>query len=242
MADAAEAGRRINMVNLTYRNVPAVQKARELIGAGKIGEVRHVEASYRQSWLVGNMWGDWKTESRWLWRLSSKHGSRGVLGDVGIHILDFAGFAAGLSPLSLQARLKTFDKAPGNRIGDYPLDANDSAILSVEYENGALGVIHASRFMSGYANTLRLNVFGTEGGLEVEHGVGSTSLKLCHGDNVNTMAWAEIECPPVATNYQKFAKAVATGVNADPDFAHAAALQRVLDACFEVASQRSEKL
>ena len=57
--------------------------------------MRHVEASYRQSWLVGKHWGDWRTEPMWLWRLSEKHGSKGVLGDVGIHILDFATFAIG---------------------------------------------------------------------------------------------------------------------------------------------------
>ncbi len=80
----------------------------------------------------------------WLWRLSEAHGSKGVLGDVGIHILDFTTFAIGMMPLSLQARLKTFDKAEGGKIGPYTLDANDSASMQVEFENGALGVIHAA--------------------------------------------------------------------------------------------------
>ena len=52
----------INMVNLSYRNVAEIQEARERIASGEIGEVRHVEASYRQSWLVGNQWGDWRTD------------------------------------------------------------------------------------------------------------------------------------------------------------------------------------
>ena len=148
MAAAAEAAGLVNMVNLTYRNVPALQKARALIAGGEIGEVRHVEASYRQSWLVGNHWGDWQTSPMWLWRLSEAHGSKGVLGDVGIHILDFATFAVGMAPISLQARLEDLHKAPGDRIGDYPLDANDSAVMTLSFENGALGIIHASRFMT----------------------------------------------------------------------------------------------
>ena len=145
MASAAEAAGLINMVNLSYRNVAALQKARSLIAAGELGEIRHVEASYRQSWLVGKHWGDWRTEPMWLWRLSEKHGSKGVLGDVGIHILDFATHAIGMMPVSLQARVKTFHKAKGDKIGEYPLDANDSASMQVEFENGALGDIHASR-------------------------------------------------------------------------------------------------
>lgn len=88
MADKIEAAGLVGMVNLTYRNVAQLQAARKLVTSGQIGKVRHVEASYLQSWLVSKMWGDWQTESRWLWRLSKKHGSNGTLGDVGVHILD----------------------------------------------------------------------------------------------------------------------------------------------------------
>ena len=71
MTEAAEKRGVINMVNLTYRGSPAVEKAREIVVNGEIGEIRHFEASYLQSWLVGNHWGDWQSEDRWLWRLSS---------------------------------------------------------------------------------------------------------------------------------------------------------------------------
>jgi predicted dehydrogenase len=227
----------VNMVNLSYRNVAALQKAQALIAAGTLGQMRHVEASYRQSWLVANNWGDWRTEPTWLWRLSSEHGSRGVLGDVGIHILDFVLHATGLTTRSLQARLKTFHKAEGDKIGAYPLDANDSAVMSVEFDNGALGVIHASRFMTGYSNSLRLQVFGDQGALELEHNLASTQLKLCAGDNVHNQAWCEVMCPAVASNYEKFVAAVTSGRNDAPDFAHAAKLQQVLDACFAPQAQ-----
>ena len=58
------------MVNFTYRNAHAIQKARTIIDEGAIGVVRHIEASYLQSWLTAQHWGDWRTEERWLWRLS----------------------------------------------------------------------------------------------------------------------------------------------------------------------------
>jgi predicted dehydrogenase len=96
MAEAAAEAGVVNMVNLSYRNVPALQAAARMVAEGAIGPVRHFEASYLQSWLTQPAWGDWKTESQWLWRLSTAHGSKGVLGDVGIHILDYATFIAGL--------------------------------------------------------------------------------------------------------------------------------------------------
>ena len=66
------------------------EKAAQMVRDGAIGTIRHFEASYLQSWLTQPAWGHWDREPQWLWRLSTKHGSKGVLGDVGIHILDFA--------------------------------------------------------------------------------------------------------------------------------------------------------
>ena len=126
MADLARKKGLVGMVNLSYRNVAVLQKAAEMVANGDIGAIRHFEATYLQSWLTQSVWGDWRTESQWLWRLSTEHGSKGVLGDVGIHILDYATFAAGSPVKEVSCRLKTFDKADGNRIGDYTLDANDS--------------------------------------------------------------------------------------------------------------------
>src|SRR5262249_51245794 len=111
MADAAEKRGLINMVNLTYRSSPAVYKARELATSGALGTIRHFEAEYLQSWLVGKHWGDWREEQRFLWRLSTAHGSKGVVGDIGIHIIDFATFAAGSDIAAMAPMVKTFHKA-----------------------------------------------------------------------------------------------------------------------------------
>ena len=100
-------------MNLTYRNVPAMQKAAQMMRDGAIGAVRHFEASYLQSWLTQPAWGEWSTEPQWLWRLSTKHGSKGVLGDVGIHILDFASYVADQNPVSVHCRMRAFGKAEG---------------------------------------------------------------------------------------------------------------------------------
>jgi len=232
MTRAVEAAGLVNMVNLIYRNVPALERARGMIADGMIGEVRHVEASYRQSWLVGRHWGEWRSDPNWLWRLSHGHGSRGVLGDVGIHILDFATHAIGMLPVAQHARLQTFRKAPNDVIGDYRLDANDSAILSLEFENGALGVVHASRFMTGYANTIKLEISGTEGAIAIERGDEWVTLLACLGDDVHTQAWRRLNVRPVETLYAKFIGSVLSGTGQAPSFRHATELQKVIDRCF----------
>ncbi|MDE1996792.1 MAG: Gfo/Idh/MocA family oxidoreductase [Rhizobiaceae bacterium] len=240
MTEAAERAGVVNMVNLTYRNVAPLQRAREIVIAGEIGTVKHVEASYLQSWLVSKAWGDWRSESKWLWRLSTGHGSNGVLGDVGIHILDFAAYGAATDIDYVFARLKTYNKAPGERIGEYMLDANDSFSMSVDFANGALGVVHASRWATGHLNELKLRIYGERGGLEISHNPNGSELRACLGEDTETATWKVLEVPPVPTNYQRFADAVMNGTHQDPNFRHAANLQRVLDLAMVTEKERRE--
>jgi predicted dehydrogenase len=219
----------VNMVNLTYRNVAALQRGAELVREGVLGRVRHFEASYLQSWLTQPAWGPWDKEPQWLWRLSTAHGSKGVLGDVGIHILDFATFVAGLAVTDVSCLLTTFDKAPGGRIGDYVLDANDSATMQVVLENGALGTVAATRFATGHLNDLRLRLYGDVGGLEVSFEKGISQLRACLGDDIMTGTWKDVDCPPVPTNYQRFIAAIRGEGAGQPDFARGAVLQQLLD-------------
>ena len=240
MAELAEEAGLINMVNLTYRNVAQLQRAREIVVSGQIGAVKHVEASYLQSWLVSKAWGDWREESKWLWRLSKRHGSNGTLGDIGIHILDFASYGSALDIGHVFARLKTFDKAEGNKIGEYDLDANDSFTMAVDFENGALGVIHATRWATGHFNELRLRVYGEKGGVEVQHTLEWSRLRACMGDDIETGSWQEVEVEPVPTNYERFVEAVRSGTNLEPSFHHAAQLQQILDLAVVTDRERRE--
>ena len=237
MAAAASQAGVINMVNLSYRNVASMQKAAQMVRDGAIGTVRHFEASYLQSWLTQPAWGHWDKESQWLWRLSTKHGSKGVLGDVGIHILDFATFVAGQSAVEVSCRLATFHKAPGDQIGDYLLDANDSATMHVVLENGALGTVGATRFASGHLNDLRLRIFGDLGGLEVCFENNTSRLRACLAPDLISATWHDVEAPVLPTIYERFIAAIRGTGAADPDFARGAALQRLLDRAEQSAGQ-----
>lgn len=237
MVKAARRAGVVNMVNFSYRDWSALEGAAQAVRRGDLGDLRHVEASYLQAWLTAKIWGDWRTSPGWLWRLSSQHGSKGVLGDIGVHIVDFATYPAG--PLrEVNCRLKTFPKAIGNRIGKYKLDANDSAVMTVEFANGALGVIHTSRWIGGHANRLYLKIAGTKGTLEIDSERSTTSYRVCRGPGLDKSEWTEVACKPVPNNYRKFIRACQTGGQGDPDFARGAEVQKVLDACFSSEAAR----
>ncbi|MEI6034996.1 MAG: Gfo/Idh/MocA family oxidoreductase [Verrucomicrobiae bacterium] len=231
MVAAAKRAGVVNMVNFSYRDWPCLQGAAAAIRRGDIGEVRHVEASYLQAWLASKVWGDWRENPTWLWRLSTGHGSKGVLGDVGVHIVDYATFPCG--PVKeVFCRMKAFPKAAGNRVGSYKLDANDSAILTVEFANGALGTIHTSRWVGGHANRLALKIAGTKGTIAMDSEISTAAFRICNGKGLDKCEWREVACKPVSTNYQRFIAAIRSGKPGEPDFARGAEVQRVLDACF----------
>jgi len=243
MADAAAKAGVVNAINFTYRSGAAMRHAAHMVAVGAIGEVRFFEASYRQSWLhESKWWGDWKTKPDMLWRLSSAHGSKGALGDIGVHIVDYALYVANQPVAAVSGQLTTYDKAPpDNKIADYILDANDSATMQLKLANGAVGTITATRVASGHRNDLRLRIYCTEGGLEVYFERDISELRACIGpDGESPAQWRTLDCPPVTTNYERFIEAI-RGVDGPrpPDFARGAEIQKVLDAAEESASQES---
>jgi predicted dehydrogenase len=173
-----------------------------------------------------------------LWRLSQKHGSQGVLGDIGVHIVDFAMFPAG--PIrEVFCRLKAFPKAPGNRIGEYRLDANDSAVLNVEFANGALGALHTTRWSTGHRNRLYLKISGTAGAVEIDSERATDAYRVSRGADVHATIWKEVACKPTPSNHQRFIKAIKTGVQDQPDFGAGVLAQKVLDASFASDAKRA---
>jgi predicted dehydrogenase len=237
MAAAAQRAGRQNVVNFSYRDWPAIQAVATYVQSGRIGDVRHVEASYLQSWLGSRIWGDWRKNPAWLWRLSTRHGSNGVLGDIGVHIVDFATFPVG-DVKEVHCRLQTFPKAPRNRVGPYVLDANDSAVITVEFANGALGSIHTTRWSGGHRNRLFLKISGTKGAVEIDSEKATDRFRVSRGKNLDTGTWEEITVPRTPTNHQRFAAALRGARPTAPDFARGAAVQKILDACFVSEARR----
>ncbi len=91
--------------------------------------------------------------------------------------------------------MKTFDKAEGGMIDVYRLDVNDSVAMTVEFANGALGVVHMSRFATGKANDLDLLIHGEKGALKVWADSNGSTLEVCLGPDIDTQTWAPYDLP-----------------------------------------------
>ena len=140
----------------TYSGYPAVKDAKTRVARGDIGEVRKIYVEYPQGWLSkrielegGNNAG-WRTDPK-------RSGKAGAMGDIGTHAWHLAEYITGLKVTELCADLKAF--APGR-----PIDDDGAALL--RYENGATGVLMASQIAVGEANSLKIRVYGENGGIE----------------------------------------------------------------------------
>lgn len=162
MADAAaRAAERgvFAMLGHTYRRVPAVAFARELIAAGRIGAVTQVRAVYLQDWLAD-------PQSPHTWRMDKALAGSGALGDIGAHIIDMTQFVTGLAIEAVSGTLRTIvDERPRPDGTTGRVTVDDSALFSARFPGGVLGQYEASRFATGRKNALRFEISGTAGAI-----------------------------------------------------------------------------
>jgi predicted dehydrogenase len=145
MWQAAKAAKIKHMVAFNYRFVPAIRLVKELIEAGKLGRIYHFRAQYLQEWIADENFP-------MVWRLDKKVAGSGTLGDLGSHIIDLARFLVG-EPKSLMARTGTFiTERQGASGKKEKVTVDDCFEAVVEYKNGAMGTLEATRFAPGRKN------------------------------------------------------------------------------------------
>ena len=166
--NAAEAKLMLDVVNLAgvkamvafnYRFVPAIRQAYELIHSGALGEIYHFRAVYLQEWITDPNFG-------MIWRLNKDEAGSGALGDLGAHIIDLARHLVG-ELTHVQALTKTFipERPSADRKTRERVTVDDAFLSIVEFENGAIGTLEASRFAIGRKNHQVIEINGSKGSL-----------------------------------------------------------------------------
>jgi predicted dehydrogenase len=242
------------MTGFNYRRVPALALARQLVTEGRIGQLRHVRASYLQDWLIDPSFP-------LTWRLQRERAGSGALGDLGAHIVDLAQYLTGELIAGVSAATATFvterplpaaaDGTPrsGGRSG--PVTVDDAAVFTGRLGSGALATFEATRFAAGRKNQLRIELNGDHGSLafdlerlnELEFfdragdsaEAGFRRILVTEPGHPYLSAW----WPPghvlgwehtFTHQARDLVTAIATGGELAPSFADGLQVQRVLDA------------
>ena len=144
------------MVAFNYRFVPAVRLARMIIESGELGEIFHFRGSYLQEWIID-------ADFPMVWRLDKDVAGSGALGDLGAHVIDLARYLVGEID-AVSAHTRTFVK---DREGQ-AVTVDDAVESVVDFANGAVGTIEATRFASGRKNGLTFEINGSKGSLSFD--------------------------------------------------------------------------
>ena len=157
-----------------YSGYPLVRAAREMIAAGRLGDIRVIQVEYAQAWLAlpleesGQKQAAWRTDP-------ALSGPAGCLGDIGSHAAHLTEFVTGLRPHEISADLMHF--VPGRRLDDHVQIqlryANGNAGAQTHATNnastspatGARGMLWASQVATGEENGLRLRIYGSKAAL-----------------------------------------------------------------------------
>ncbi len=176
MVEAAKKANVKTFVWFNYRRCPAVAFAHQLVKAGKIGQIRHVRASYLQ---------DWAPESvPLLWRFDKKLAGSGAHGDLNAHIIDMTRFVTGEEITEVVGALAgTFVKkrklpagvasgaivaggAGKEEWGDVTVD--DAVLFLARFSGGAVASFEAARQATGNQNRNQFEINGTKGALKFD--------------------------------------------------------------------------
>lgn len=177
MVEAAEraAARGIrSMVGFSYRRLPAIGLARNLVAAGRLGEIRQTRATYLQDWLSDE-------NAPLTWRLDKTLAGSGSLGDIGAHAIDMIQYLTGTTVDAVSGTLATFvtqrpllgearglggtASGDGAEVQHGSVTVDDAAWFTGRLSSGAVGSFEATRFATGRKNAFRFELSGSLGAI-----------------------------------------------------------------------------
>lgn len=252
---AAERGV-ISMVGFNYRRIPALTMAQRMLAEGRLGQLRQLNIRYYQDWLVDD-------SAPMTWRLRKDEAGSGALGDLASHAVDQLRFLTGAQISSASATSRTFVTERAGDSGPEQVSVDDAIWATLELDNGAIATVEASRMATGRKNSLRIEVYGSQGSLEFDlesmnflklyeasHDAGEQGFKSIMVTEPehpyldgwwptgHVLGWAE----SFTHEIRDFLAAIDSGIPASPSFADGLAVQRVLAGIEDSATQSGARV
>jgi predicted dehydrogenase len=157
---AARQADRLLGVDLSYRQLSAAQRIREVIRRGELGRIFAVEAVFH------NAYGPDKP-----WFYNRKLSGGGCVVDLGIHLVDLALWCLGFPRVIHATSRMLFQGEPWQR---QPDSVEDYATARLDLETGAVLQLSCSwKLPAGRPAAIRLAIYGTGGGVALENLNGS---------------------------------------------------------------------
>lgn len=154
---AALSGSKVRL-GYNHRYHPALQKARELVDSGVVGELMFIRGRYGHGGRVG-----YESE----WRADPTLSGGGELIDQGVHLIDIAGWFLG-----------DFSRVDGHATTSFwKMPVDDNAFLSLRTTADQTAWLHVS--CTEWKNLFSLELYGRDGKIAIDGLGGSYGLERC---------------------------------------------------------------
>lgn len=148
-----------HLAPFTYSFMPTARYIKQLVDDGYLGKPYHLNLRY---------YTGYGRDGQYAWRFDKKIAGSGIIGDLGSHFLYIAEWIYGEIE-AITCRLGFIvDRALTDPDGD-PYDVgDDSCMLTVEFKNGAIGMIHCTAICyedTPFGQTHHMEFHGSDGTL-----------------------------------------------------------------------------
>ena len=188
VAAAARAAGVATSIGYNYRHVPAVERVRDLVAAGRLGRVTNVRAVFFNSYAA-------EPNGALSWRFRREEAGSGALGDLLSHVVDLMQYV--VAPIAeVSSLLSTvyarrpvlpmgsathFAVIEDGEMGEVENDDYVAALVRFSGQAaGAVGTLEASRVSVGPECALGFEIYGT-GGSATWNFEQMNELRLCLG-------------------------------------------------------------
>ncbi|EAR23936.1 Predicted dehydrogenase and related proteins [marine actinobacterium PHSC20C1] len=251
MTEAAEAAGVITQVGFTYLQNPGITLARQLIDAGELGELISFTGFFSADTMID-------PDVPFTWRTDRARAGGGALGDLGSHMISIARHLVGdVARVSGMTKIVVPERNDNEGIR-HTVDNDDYSLSLLEFANGAIGSMQASRVAVGRAFEVSFTLTGTRGAIRFSQQDSHKLEVSLDSDGLNTHGFRTIELGPGHGDYEalwpmaginiglhelkifevkKFIDAIVAGTPSSPDFREAWQIQKVIDAV-EISDQQ----
>jgi len=175
LADIAQEKGLITRVGHSFPRNPIHDRAKEIIEAGEIGEIKLFKACQHI-----DIYGD--PLAPYMWRADGSLAPTGIIGDTGSHVFSFMEFLVGKVSSLIADSYITAPKRPkidGLGYGDAAPDITENTVwgdvtnpdgtnILCTFENGAKGLIDFSRVATGRKFMQTYEIYGTKGAIRFD--------------------------------------------------------------------------
>ncbi|CAN5392541.1 Gfo/Idh/MocA family oxidoreductase [soil metagenome] len=244
MTLAAESAGVATLVGFTYLQNPGLALAKQLVERGELGDLVSFTGFFSADTMID-------PSVPFTWRTDRSRAGGGAVGDLGSHMISIARYLVGdVTRVTGLSRIVVPERQDADGV-TRTVDNDDLSLSLLEFANGAIGSMQASRVATGRAFEVSFTLTGTQGAIRFNQQDNHKLEVSLDSDGLDTHGYRTIELGPGHGHFgelwpmaginlglhelkifevREFIETIATGHSVFPDFREGWEIEKVIEA------------